>query len=191
MPNKKEQMESILRIVHAAIQQDQALRQQFEIGDKFRFIRDRLETLRSHTAAQLAELDEQLSEAIQVIAEDEQLVYVYLYNAHGISLPTWQKMLLSSVFYEYSVNRPIYHEQSHIEAFIRSRPNKPQHAYLTFIVKKAQVLTPPDASTLQDAIGGRLLKIREGSLQFKKLVAFMHNGIEYTVKEDGQVTKKD
>jgi hypothetical protein len=58
-------------------------------------------------------------------------------------------------------------------------------------VKKAHILTTSQATGLQDAIGGALLKIREGSLDFKNLVGFTHNGIEYTVKEDGQVTKKD
>lgn len=191
MPNNKEQIENILQIVRDAVEQDKALRDKFEVGDKFRFIRDRLDALLVHTESQLSTLEMQIAEKTLQVLEDEQLVYVYIFNVHGISLPTWQKMLTGSVFYEYSVNRPVYLEKSHVEAFIRSRPNKTQHAYLTFIIKKAHVLHSAITESLQDMIGGRLLKIREGSLEAKRLVAFTHNGIEYTVAEDGQFSKKD
>ena len=45
MPVNKEDKEKLLKLVKDAIKQDESLREQFQIGDKFRFIRDRLHAL--------------------------------------------------------------------------------------------------------------------------------------------------
>jgi hypothetical protein len=113
---------------------------------------------------------------------------VYLYNSQGVLFPTWQKMVTAAVLYEYSVNRPIYAEQSLIEAYIRSKTNKAQHAYLAVAIKPTDIIkTPAEA---KDAIGGALIKVREGTLLINKLVLFTHNGHEYTLSETGVLTKK-
>lgn len=191
MPNHEEQKERLLALVRDALQHDKALREQYQIGEKFRFIRDRLQSLLSHVEAEMQVLQQKEHRVTSEIKADEVLVYVYLYNAQGLLFRTWQKMLNPSVFYEYSVNRPIYAEQSHVESFIRSRKDKPQHAYLTIVVNKQDILSVAAADISKDAVGQTLIKIREGALHAEKLVSFNHNQHEYTLNEAGELVKKE
>lgn len=186
MSNQKEKQEKLLAILKAAVEKDRELREQNQIGDRFRFVRDRLQALQAQVEEQLAELRKADEKTINEQAEDETIVYVYLFNAQGILLPTWQKMLTPNVFYEYSVNRPIYADKSQIEAFIRSKTNKTQHAYVTVYVKKADV-SPANA---KDVIGGDLVKVKEGSLRFTHFVSFTYAGHEYQLNAAGELVKR-
>lgn len=191
MSNKhNEQKEKLRELMQAMLAEDKALREKHQIGEKFRFIRDRLNALATRVEEGLGLLDKEEIEVTDVILEDDAVVYVYLYNAQGLVLKTWQKMLNPAVFYEYSVNRPIYTDKAQIDAFIRSRPNKVQHGYLAIAIKKQDILPAEEGESFKDAIGHPLIKVREGSLRFERLIAFAQNGHEYTVKENGEFEKK-
>lgn len=186
----KEQSEKILQLVLNAIKQDKELREKFQVGDKFRFIRDRLDALQLRVQETITSLQKEDEKKKDTLAEDEVIVYVHIYNAQGIAFQTWQKMVSPSVFYEYSVNRPIYNDKSHIESFIRSRPNKVQHAYIGVAIKKQDILSTPESELVKDAIGNPLIKIREGSLLFNRFISFIHNNNEFIFNENGQLVKK-
>lgn len=186
MSNNKEQQEQLLSLVKAAVQKDKALRESHQIGERFRFVKDRLQALEAHVEEQLAHLRKVDEKTVSEQADDETIVYVYLFNAQGIILQTWQKMLTPSVFYEYSVNRPIYADKSQIEAYIRSKSNKTQHAYLALHLRKADILP----GVVKDIIGGDLIKVKEGSLKFDRLVAFTYSGLDYVLNASGELIKK-
>ncbi|MBV9575647.1 MAG: type IVB secretion system protein IcmQ [Gammaproteobacteria bacterium] len=187
----KEQKDKILRLIQEAVKQDNELRAQFQVGEKFRFIRDRLHALLARVEENLNTLQKESEQKTVELLEDEALVYVYLFNAQGLILKTWQKMVNPSVFYEYSINRPIYSDKAAIESYIRSKTNKIQHAYLTVAVKKANILQPVEgAEPLKDPLGNPVVKVREGSLTFDKLVSFTHNNTEYLFSE-GELIKKE
>lgn len=186
----KEQNEKLLQLVRDAVQHDKELRDKHQIGDKFRFIRDRLNALLLNVEESVNEIAQSSAPITRQMSEDEVLVYVYLYNAQGMTFSTWQKMLIPSVFYEYSVNRPVYTEHAHIQAFLRSRTNKQQHAYLTIAVKKQDILPAAEGEVAQDSHGNPLVKVREGALRFDRLFTFTHNERQYTVNAEGEVVKK-
>jgi hypothetical protein len=185
----KEKKEKLLQLVRDAVDQDKTLREKFQVGDKFRFIRERLQALLGRVEESLSTIEAEAVEKNQTLSEDELLVYVYLYNAQGLVLQTWHKMLKPQVFYEYSVNRPIYQDKTHVEAFIRSKPNKVQHGFLTVIIKKADILIV-NADTAKDALSNPLVKVRENSLKFEKLLHFTQGDLEYTVNETGELIKR-
>jgi intracellular multiplication protein IcmQ len=186
----KEKKEKLLQLVQEALQQDKALREKYQIGGKFRFINERLQLLQTHVEESLVALKEQAEPADMQLAEDEVIVYVYLYNAQGLVLQTWHKMVNPSVFYEYSVNRPIYLDKTHVEAFIRTRTNKVQHGYLSIAVKKQDILPVAEVNQSKDAIGNIVIKVKEGSLHFDKLIAFIQGDHTYKVNEAGELIKK-
>lgn len=188
--DNKESAEKLRLIIREIIHEEQALRDKYQIGDKFRFIREKLVALQEKIQSELQEIELTSETITSGMADDEMLVYVYLFNTQGLSLPTWQKLLHPSVFYEYSVNRPIYQDKDQIESFIRSRSNKVQHGYLTIAIKKDALLISPVGVAAQDAIGNPLYRIKEGSLRFERLLTFRHNDQDYTVKEDGKMVKK-
>lgn len=191
MPNENEEKkEKLLKLVHDAVQHDKELREQYQIGEKFRFIRDRLLALLSRIEENFRAAQKKIERTTYQIAEDEVLIYVYVFNAQGISLQTWQKMLNPSVFYEYSVNRPIYIEKTDIDALIRGKVNKAQHGYLTMAIKKYDILSA-SSDTLKDALGNQLIKIKEGSLYPHRLISLTHNGQNYMLDEEGRLEKKD
>lgn len=184
----REKKQQLLDLVKEVVAKDKTLRDQFKIGEKFRFIRDRLALLLTKVEESLIESQqEEANEKVDKIADDEIMVYVHLFNAQGLVLDSWQKLLLPSVFYEYSVNRPIYAEKSHIESFIRSKANKVQHGYLTVIIKKSAIM--PSESN-KDAIGNPLIKVKEGALSINQLCSFTHNHHDYTLNSNGQLVKK-
>lgn len=185
--HEQEQLNKLLAIIHTALQQDEQLRQKYQIGEKFRFIRERLQSLLTEIQQQpvTKKTQKKHSEGVSV-EEDELLLYVYLYNAQGNSFRTWQNIVTSKAFLDYSVNRPIYQERIHIEAFIRSKTVLAHHGYLTFAVKKERVLS----NNSKDAMGHSLVKVKEGSLKIEKLLSFTHNEQTYILSENGELIKK-
>jgi len=189
MSQDQDLKEKLIQIIRTVVQRDNELREQYKIGDKFRFVRDRLQTILSQAETNLAISQKKQIKSIGILAEDEVIVYVYLFNAQGLLLPTWKKMLSSSVFYEHSVNRPIYTESSQVESFIRSKSNKAQHGYLSIAIKKSDMTKPSD-NPPKDPIGNVLIKVREGSLQIDKVISLIHQGRHYYLDQHGELIEK-
>lgn len=186
--DSRELKEKLLQILNKAVAQDAELRQSLQIGDKFRFIRERLGALKSDVESVMETIKLVDEGNKQVVNDDEQLVYVYLFNAHGIDVQTWLKMLHPSVYYEYSVNRPIYGDKAHVESLIRSKAKRVQHGYMAVAVKKTAIVSTPETA-VKDSIDNPLVKIKEGSLKPERLISFSHNGIDYFLNENGKLEK--
>ncbi len=177
----------LVKLVRDAIERDDALREKYQMGNKFRFIRERLHELLERLEKHAHLVVGEVKKSTFNLAEDEALVYVYLFNAQGASLKSWANMLTANVFYEYSVNRPIYAEKSHIDALLKSKSNKSQHAFLTVIIKRSDITKPISENSLKDIVGSPLIKVKEGALRFDKLVTFTHSGHIYKVDENGEL----
>lgn len=189
MSNESKSTKELFAIVRQALEKDEELRATYQVKDKFRFIRDRLKALSTQVEESLTSItslqDERKSEQL---TEDEVLIYVYLFNAQGSVLQSWLKMLLPSVFYEYSINRPIYAERTLVENVIRSKANKQQHAFIIFAQQKQDILLQTEK--VLDNLGYETIKIKDGSLKAGRLIGFMHNGIEYRIENNDLVKKE-
>lgn len=185
MTEEEQQQTKLLSIVREAIKRDEAMRQKFEIGDKFRFVRERLKEILAYLETEKSAQPVVQVEAERTLAQDELAVYVYLYNTKGTMLRNWLNMLTQKVFYEYSVNRPIYSDKEGIEALLKTKPDKQLHAYLVVAVKSSDIL-----STSEDAQGNKLIRVKEGSLKIEKLLSFYHNGYHYRMSAEGELVKK-
>lgn len=181
----KELTEKILGLVREAIRHDEELRNKHTVGDKFRFVRDRLHAVLTQLEAEIHAKKVKMTTKAERAA-DETLIYVYLYNAEGVVLRNWRNMLTPKLFYEYSVNRPIYAEKQQVESLVKRKTNKAQHAYITVAIKKVDVI---GESPSKDAVGNPVLRVKEGSLRFENLIEFTHNGIEYVLSSDGEFKK--
>jgi hypothetical protein len=183
--NEKEQQPKLIELIRDSLEQDIKLRVKYHIAERFRFIRDRLHSLLEQLEKNLpvAPVEQQQKGTIE---KDEIPVYVHLYNTEGGLLRNWQTMLTPKVFYEYSVNRPIYTKKEYIEAFLKYKPNKSQHAYLTVAIKAKDLIQQEQ----KDMMGSPLAKIKEGALDFKKLISFTHNDQDYLFDEKSGFVKK-
>jgi hypothetical protein len=177
-----EKSQQLLGLMRKAIDQDQQLREKYEVGDKFRFVRERLNALLKMIEQEAQNNILQAHKGFKDLLPGEIPVYVYLYNANGLVLKSWQNMLTPKVFYEYSVNRPIYAEKSAVENFLRFKTNKNQHAFLTMAILPENLLSKPDEHGL--------VKIKEGSLNVDKMLSFTHNEQEYILSSDGDLVNK-
>ena len=190
--NEEKQLAKLIGIIQEAVQRDQQLRQTYAIGEKFLFIRARLQSLLEEIERASQETQEKKARLLPqvLVEEDEILVYIHLYNAQGLMLRTWESMITPRAFFDFSVNRPIYKEQAHIEAFIYSKANKAQHGFLTVAMKRDRVLQTHSEDALKDVVGNPLIKIKEGSLKREKLLTFTHNKIVYQLTEAGNLVIK-
>lgn len=186
MPSNEHEKQHLLQIVRNAVAHDKELREKFGVGEKFRFIKDRLQSLLDEIEKHVNVEKEDKDRQSRKISADEMPVYVYLYNAQGVVLNTWANLLTPKLFYEYGINRPIYAEKKYVETIIRNKSNPVQHAYLTIIIRKDAVL----ASEPQfDALQQPFLKLKEGALIFENLLSFTHGLQDYEFI-DGEFGKK-
>ncbi len=181
--------EKLLLLMREAVVQEEELRKKNAMENKFRFVRERLHTIFNEMEQELQSVTEHAEKQTKKneLLEDEVAVYVYLYNAHGAVLSSWQHLLTPKVFYEYSVNRPIYKEKTDIQTLLRSKSNKTQHAYLTVGIKASHIV-PFD---VKDNLGNQLIKIKEGALSIEKLLSFTFNEQDYVLNAKGELIKKE
>ncbi len=187
--NEREQQEKIIELMKNIIQCDVDLREKYQVNDKFRFVPDRLNALLKAMESKGSAAKQTQPTAIIEDHQSEVVVYVYLYNSKGMTPESWQPMLAPKLFYEYSINRPIYAEKGSIEALIRSKLNRTQHGYLAVKVTKEAVLTVDPSKIQKDSLGQPLLKIKEGSLDFNRLISFTYNHCDYQVNQSGVLVK--
>jgi hypothetical protein len=187
--DEKEQEKKLIELLRDVVARDKELREKFGIGDKFRFVRDRLDALLLQLETHVESVKVEEKKLISVKTDDEILAFVYLYNSQGATLLTWINMLTPKLFYEYSVNRPIYLDKYHIDSLIKSKANRVQHAFLTIAIKQHDLIVNENAP--KDAMGNPVAKVREGSLKFERLIAMTHNDQEYVLTEQGALVKKN
>lgn len=186
---EQEKKVKLLNYVRELVKEEEELRQKHNIGDDYRSISNRFKALLAYVEGHVDESGDALANIAQSnanLAEGQQYVYVYLFNAQGRILSRWVPMFSPRNFSEYSVNRPIYQEEDQVQAYIRSRSNDDAHAYLVMKVNKSDVVSSPEQAHYHDAIGQPLLKLKEKSLMAENLVVFVYKGDRYRVS-NGQL----
>ena len=171
-----EKEKELLNFVKGLVKEEEALRKKYNIGDRYRTIANQFKAMLAYVKDQL-NLSEDEAESIapprDEITPEQQLVYVYLYNARGKQLSRWVNLLSPRNLVEYGVNRPIYADEAEVKAYIRSRPQTDEHAYLVMKVAKTDVLPNPEMMQ-RDALGRSLLKLKERALRMENLVYFVY-----------------
>jgi hypothetical protein len=177
--NLENELLSLIQEIEAL---DQSAREKYGIGNKFKFVSNEIEAIKSQLSNQLSLKGSVVQQKnLDMIAADEVLVYVYLYNTNGLSIPTWVNFLTPKLFFEYSVNRPAYTDINSVRALLRSKPNKVQHAYFSVAVQSANIF---DDAVIKDALENPLIRVKEGAYQLDKLIRFYHADIEYRLHLD-------
>ncbi len=98
--NEQEQLNQLIVLIQEALQRDGQLRQTHQVGERFRFVRDRLQALLETIQKEAAGQEKQTKLApVLKLAEDELLVYIHLYNAQGALVRTWQSMITRKAFF--------------------------------------------------------------------------------------------
>lgn len=170
---------------------EKKLRQRCGVGTRFKVINTQLQSILKKFTERIQRIQsimQKTEKDVNVLAEDEMLVYVYLFNAQGATLKNWQNLLLPRALVDHSVNRPIYAKQEDIEQVLRSKPNKAQHSYLVVKIKKENVLSDGEKGDLRDQNGFPLLRVKHGALEADNIKEFVHYGHKYKVSPKGIIS---
>ncbi len=190
----KEVYEKLKVLLEEALERDKVLREKFKAGDKFDIVPKKLQNI-------LAEVEENLKKIAglalsskarrpDVLAADETVVYVYLFNGSGKDLSSWLSMFTKDALFGYSVNRPIYGEREHIEKLLESRMPLENNAALAMRVKKTDVVQQEEAAFAHDPLEQPLIRVREGVFKVENIQYFQHTRQQYRVDERGKLRVK-
>lgn len=176
---EKNRNRHVIQTVKQAIRDDQARRKKFNMGDKHGFVSEKLQTLLKNLEANLdcseeARID--LPPWHREIANNERVVFIYLYNAQGKQPNVWEQLLSNKSIKEYSFNRPTYTTRADVENILAQRDNSPNHAFISVVVKKNHIIESAD---LVDSLGGKRVRLLEGSLDADNIIEFIHHGKAY------------
>jgi intracellular multiplication protein IcmQ len=108
-------------------------------------------------------------------------VYVSLYQSDPYSLIKWEHTLKS--IREYSVNRPIYRSEEHVQAMIRAKQNSPKEGYAAIYVQESDIISPYAGKVVEDKWGHELLTLRDNSLLPGNIIEFVHQSRHYAFKD--------
>jgi hypothetical protein len=167
------------------VKKEEALRKKYGIGDQYSVVANQFKKMLAYVDENLDLSQEKLGELIQradVLEVDQQFVYVHLFHANGKQINRWANVLSPRNLVEYSVNRPIYENEEQVKAYIRSRPQVDEHAYIVVKINKSDVLPKQQL----DILGQPLLKLKERSLQSDNLLKFVYKNESYQLF-DGQL----
>jgi intracellular multiplication protein IcmQ len=147
-----------------------------------RVAQKKLQELRDEAIAISEDLAEAAKEKDEHAGKERQgyiKVYISIYQSDSHNLVKWQNTLKG--ISEYSVSRPIYRNEEHIQEMIRSK-RSPNEAYATVYIKESDIISPYTGKIIEDRWGHELLTIRGGTLLPANIVEFIHNDKKYTFK---------
>lgn len=126
---------------------------------------------------------------IAPLSEDEQEVYVSLFQSDGYNKGKWAVQLRA--LSRYVVGRPIYQHEADIQKRIRLRAASENEAYVIVAVKKKDVLSDPfQTNVLKDQYDHPLVQLKETAVQNGRIISFVHNKVRYHFV-DGRLSKED
>lgn len=162
------------------------LREAHQVGARFIVLQNQISLLlqQCHDTFPAAQVLPEIEDR-RLMAEDESMLFIYVFNMNGEKAKNWQKLLTVSALRDHGVNRPIYTAREDVEELLRSKPDPALHAYLEVIVKKTDILP----STAKDIQGHTLVRLKEDRLTPQSVHHFVHLGRHYRlVNELGELT---
>lgn len=116
-------------------------------------------------------------------------VYVSLYQTDPYNIIKWENTLKG--ISEYSINRPIYRTEDHIEEMIRAKQASPNEGYVVIYIKQTDIIPAHTGKLIEDRWGHELLTLRDHSLQPENIAEFAHQGRRYSFQNGKLLLKTE
>jgi len=186
---QREQYDRLVSLMRVIVHHDAQLREQYAVGERFRFVRDQLLGLLAEleAAAPAPCVSEEPAQQHKP-GETGREVYIYLYNAQGAVVRSWAALLTARALYDHSINRPVYTEISEVQTLLRGKSNPAQHAFLTIRVAESDLLQLEGKT---DAAGKPLFRVKEGVLKPECFISLTHNDHEYLLNPQGELVRRE
>ena len=104
-------------------------------------------------------------------------VYIALYQSQGGNLHKWQEVVASLV--KYTMGRPIYKNESDVQAAIRLTDRNLNNAYVVVKVRLDAIITDSEEQVRRDREGRQLIRLHETAIQLKNIVRLVHASGQY------------
>ncbi len=183
--------EQLKVLLQEMLAQEQQLRGKFKVGDMLDIVPKQLHNMLNEVEENLARisaLSATKRKRANLLADDEVVVYAYLFNGNGKELYSWSSMMTKDALFSYSVNRPIYDKKEYIDHVLEQRRPRENNAALAVIVKKSDILPSKEAAFAKDILEQPLIRVREGAFLPENVQYFLHNNKRYAVGERGKLT---
>jgi hypothetical protein len=191
----EDRTDEIVALVDEACEFEKTCREKHEMGARFNVVANQLRLLQARckdhhevNKAEKIKAADDIALVEKPVADDETLVFVYLFNINGAKLRNWEPMLTDAALSEHSVNRPIYASLMEAQDIIRPRPNPTAHAIIEVIVSNELVLETAKTSTRKDSLDHVMLRLRQSALKQMNVKAFYHAGETYCLAANGSLT---
>ena len=112
------------------------------------------------------------------LGEDQQFLYVSLFQARGHDVRLWEKQV--KCLNRYIVGRPIYANEDNVKKVIRLKENSANEAYVVLAVDK-KFIQKPNAFEVdrKDRYGNNLETLKPGVITEANIFELVHDGIRY------------
>jgi Dot/Icm secretion system protein IcmQ len=108
-------------------------------------------------------------------------VFILLYQVDSSNLPSWYSSIKN--LSEYSVSRPAYKDESHIQEFIRTKTTGIEHNGYVIVNVKEQDFYQIEPQV--DFLGHPLVSLKEGAVKLENIVEFIHaNKSHYAIRDN-------
>lgn len=105
-------------------------------------------------------------------------IFISIYQSDPYNIIKWESTLKS--IREYSINRPIYRNEEHIQEMIRSKQGSANEGYVVLYIQSNDIIPPYTGKIAKDRWGHELLTVKDNSLQPENIVEFVHQARRYT-----------
>ncbi len=140
----------------------------------------KLEALRGQVESLLNEVSAKKAGDTQIKREPPpgyKRVYVSLFQAEANNMLKWQSTIKG--LEKYSVSRPVYWEEAHVQAWIRNKADPAREGYVIAFVKETDIVKPYQGKVVADRFGHELVTLRERAIELANIVEFVHNEKRY------------
>jgi len=158
-----------------------------DIGVRFNVLKTQLDSIKEKIAKEVGVQKKPESTQNVEMSKDETLVYVYLFNATGDKLASWQKLLTPSALFEHSVNRPVYANKADLQKMLRGKTNLALHGYLEITINKSDIMMTSSRNQLHDILNSPLLRLKQGALKQENIRCLFHNEKQYRIGKNNSL----
>lgn len=147
----------------------------------FRTVGKRLRELRQRIVEEIdtGESEVKVSCSVSQPKEGFIKVYISIYQADSANLDRWRSTVKALA--DYSINRPTYRAQEHIEAILRAKTDVRREAYVVVHVRENSIIPQYPGRAMTDRFGNELVTLKEGSVKLENIIEFVHEGKRYSI----------
>lgn len=140
------------------------------MGKNLRDIRDKYAKL----LGDLHEVNESGKEQIQQanLLPGQCEIFISLYSLDGNNINSWERIIANLP--KHVTSRPIYGNEQDVQHMIKSKDNKINEAYITFIIDQADILVLPADKVPRDKFGKSLITLKDRILRLENIKQFVH-----------------